>query len=661
MCDEGTSWGIKADAGHPEGWTTRVADMVRLACALALVTLGVAACSGDDVGPGPASITPGPSKTSVPGPSASTGHVDNPFAGAQLYVNEAWSAKALETAAEYQAKQPELAAAMEEVATQPTAVWLDRIAAIEGSEDAPGLKAHLDAALAQATSETPMVVTVVVYDLPGRDCFALASNGELPADSQGMSRYKNDYINPIASILADDAYADLRIVAIIEPDSLPNLVTNANTAACQTAAPYYKEGITYALDAFAPLDNVYTYLDAAHSGWLGWDNNAAGSVNLFSDVVRGTKAGFASIDGFAINTANYTPTEEPFLTDPNRQVGSGPVKQASFYEFNPLFDETDWAADLYRRAIAAGFPSHIGIVLDTSRNGWGGEGRPRAISTSTQLDTFVQESTIDGRTHRGAWCNQDGAGLGLRPQALPSGYPDAHLDAYLWIKPPGDSDGSSKEIANDEGKGFDKMCQPGFVTDRLGGKATGALADAPVSGHWFAAQFAQLVANAYPAVGEKNPPPRDEPNAGKPVADAGAGAGGPNDGQTGGHDGGQGGGQTGGQNGASGGEKPPTQTSGKGDCVASFALTNTWEGGFQVDVTVTASVPVDGWTVGFTLPSGVSIDQMWNGEASAKSGTIAVSDAGWNGQLAKGGTGAFGFTGKGQAPTDDVSLTCAAE
>lgn len=622
--------------------------MVRLVCTLALVTLALTACSGDDASPQPSSVASptAPSKTAVPGPA--TGHVDNPFAGAQLYVNESWSSKALATAEDTAAKDPELAQAMEEVATQPTAVWLDRIAAIEGTDDAPGLADHLDAALEQARGDVPMVVALVIYDLPGRDCFALASNGELPAESQGISRYKNDYINPIVEILKEPQYQGLRIAAIIEPDSLPNLVTNSNTEACQRSAPLYKEGITYALDAFEPLDNVYTYLDAGHSGWLGWDNNAAGSVNLFAEVVRGTKAGFDSLDGFAINTANYTPTEEPFLTDPNRQVGSGPVKQAGFYEFNPLLDETDWAADLYRRAIAAGFPSHIGIVLDTSRNGWGGDARPTAISNATQLDTFVVESKIDGRTHRGAWCNQDGAGLGLRPQALPSGYPDAHLDAYLWIKPPGDSDGSSTKIDNDEGKGFDQMCQPGFVTDRLGGHATNALPDAPVSGHWFAAQFAQLVANAYPAVGEKNPPARDEPNASKPVAES-DGSGGQNGGQNGGQ-----------QGGASAGPKPPTQTSAKGDCVASFAVTNTWQGGFQVDVTVTATVPLDGWTVGFTLPTGSSIDQIWNGDASAKSGHISVDDAGWNGELAKAGTGAFGFTGKGDAPTDDVSLTCSA-
>ncbi|WP_306455071.1 hypothetical protein, partial [Streptomyces albidoflavus] len=41
---------------------------------------------------------------------------------------------------------------------------------------------------------------------------ALASNGELGPTEIG--RYKSEYIDPIAELLADPAYADLRIVAL---------------------------------------------------------------------------------------------------------------------------------------------------------------------------------------------------------------------------------------------------------------------------------------------------------------------------------------------------------------------------------------------------------------------------------------------------------------
>ncbi|WP_035702796.1 glycoside hydrolase family 6 protein, partial [Glycomyces tenuis] len=91
-------------------------------------------------------------------------------------------------------------------------------------------------------------------------------------------------------------------------------------------------------------------------------------------------------------------------------------------------------------------------------NGWGGDYRPSGPSSSTDPATFVDESRIDQRIQKGNWCNQAGAGLGERPQASP----EAWIDAYVWIKPPGESDGASEEIPNDEGKGFDEMCDPDY-------------------------------------------------------------------------------------------------------------------------------------------------------------------------------------------------------
>jgi len=110
----------------------------------------------------------------------------------------------------------------------------------------------------------------------------------------------------------------------------------------------------------------------------------------------------------------------------------------------------------------------------------------------------VNSGRIDLRLHRGNWCNQSGAGLGVRPTASPA----AHFDAYVWVKPPGESDGASQQIPNDEGKGFDRMCDPTYHgSDQAnGGNLTGALPNSPLSGKWFQAQFEELVQNAYPPV-----------------------------------------------------------------------------------------------------------------------------------------------------------------
>ena len=123
--------------------------------------------------------------------------VDNPYAGAKVYVNPEWSANA--------AAEP----GGSRIANQPTGVWLDRTAAINGVNGGMGLRDHLDAALTQKGSDE-LVVQLVIYNLPGRDCSALASNGELGPTE--IDKYKTQYIDPIVAILADRKYAGLRIV-----------------------------------------------------------------------------------------------------------------------------------------------------------------------------------------------------------------------------------------------------------------------------------------------------------------------------------------------------------------------------------------------------------------------------------------------------------------
>ncbi|WP_402467459.1 glycoside hydrolase family 6 protein [Isoptericola aurantiacus] len=422
--------------------------------------------------------------------------VDNPFVGADQYVNPYWSGNVTDAAAE---AGGELGQKMLAVADTPTSVWMDRTSAIEGNVDGPGLRYHLDAALEQQQGDTPMVFNLVIYNLPGRDCYALASNGLLEPNAAGLAEYKDDYIDVIADMLAEPQYEDLRVVATIEPDSLPNLVTNISEPACQESAPYYREGTAYALDRLYEAGNVYSYIDAAHAGWLGWDSNAGPAVDVFKEVVTSTEHGYDTVAGFVTNTANSTPLEEPFLAD--EPFGSGgQVRQAEWFEWNRDFDELDWTEHLYSLAVTAGFPSDIGMLIDTSRNGWGGPDRPTTESTSTDLNTYVDESRVDRRTHRGAWCNPAGAGLGERPTVAPAGNPASHLDAYVWVKPPGESDGNSEEIPNDQGKSFDRMCDPTFNSPKLAGKLTGALGGAPLAGQWFQDQFEMLVTNAYPAI-----------------------------------------------------------------------------------------------------------------------------------------------------------------
>uniref|UniRef100_UPI001FE5203E glycoside hydrolase family 6 protein n=1 Tax=Nonomuraea rhizosphaerae TaxID=2665663 RepID=UPI001FE5203E len=415
-------------------------------------------------------------------------HVENPYAGATGYVNPNWRAKA--------AAEPGGSA----VANTSTAVWLDRIAAIAGSSSVMGLRAHLDEAVSQdaANGSAPLTIQFVIYDLPNRDCSALASNGELLISENGLNRYKTEYIDAIAAIIGESAYRNLRIVTIIEPDSLPNLVTNLSFAKCAEAnsTGAYVQGVQYALNKLHAMANVYTYVDAAHHAWLGWDSNFNPSVNIFYNTAAGTTAGVDSVDGFIVNTANTSATTEPYFTI-NTTVNGQTIRQSKWVDWNWYVDEASFATGLRNALIAKGFRQGLGMLIDTSRNGWGGSARPSGPSSSTVLDDFVNQSRVDRRIHAGNWCNQSGAGMGARPTAAPA----SGFDAYVWIKPPGESDGASTDIPNDEGKKFDRMCDPTYGGNSLNGNnPSGALANAPLSGQWFSAQFRQLLQNAYPPI-----------------------------------------------------------------------------------------------------------------------------------------------------------------
>jgi cellulose 1,4-beta-cellobiosidase len=422
-------------------------------------------------------------------------HVADPFTGAKPYLNPDYVKEVQAQAAADGNNAAEAA-----VANNQTAIWLDTIAAINGggTTGRTGLQQQLTNAAAQGTTATPSLVEIVIYDLPGRDCAALASNGEIPATSAGLTEYESQYIDPIASILSQFASSPIRVVAIIEPDSLPNVVTNQSKSACATATPYYETGITYALNKLHAIPNVYNYMDIAHSAWLGWPSNMSATPAVYNTVVKNTTAGYASIDGFISDTANYTPTQEPLLTNPTLSVGGQPVDSATFYQYNPTFDELTYDTQMYNTLVSAGFPSSKKFLIDTSRNGWGPT-HPTTITSASDVNTYVTDNKIDQRPFRGDWCNQNNAGIGARPADQPFGASSPIL-AFVWIKPPGESDGDYPTSTHSHG---DPHCDPsGTNTDGNGNTySTGSIPgyDVP-AGQWFAFEFQMLVKNAYPAL-----------------------------------------------------------------------------------------------------------------------------------------------------------------
>ncbi|MCK9794689.1 lytic polysaccharide monooxygenase [Isoptericola sp. 4D.3] len=75
-------------------------------------------------------------------------------------------------------------------------------------------------------------------------------------------------------------------------------------------------------------------------------------------------------------------------------------------------------------------------------------------------------------------------------------------------------------------------------------------------------------------------------------------------------------------------------------CTAEVSVTNAWSGGYQAEVTVTATEPLTGWSVEL---AGVEADQVWNGVLSGST----VSHVAWNGSLGAGASTTFGLIGSG--------------
>ncbi len=352
----------------------------------------------------------------------------NPFAGARLYVNPDYTA-ALRGLAR---RHPEAAPLIRKMEAFPTAIWESSI------EDTQSVTRHLDAARRQQlTGGVPVVTVFTVYDLPGRDCSAESSSGELSPDAAGEARYEHQFIDPIAA--AFRAHRDQRIAVVLEPDSLANLVTNLDRPRCAAAADIYKRGIADAISTLS-MPHVSIYLDAAHAGWLGWPKNLVRAVPLFKEVLQ-MAGGAHRVRGFALNVSSYDPVKVPETRprDPH-------------YAPN---DELSYADDLARGLEAAGVTGKK-FVIDTGRNG-----------------------RADIRTVAGSWCNVKGAGLGERPRAAPAPL----VDAYLYIKVPGESDGTSEPHA----ARFDPTCA-----------SDDAMPGAPQAGLMFDTYLIDLLRNAQP-------------------------------------------------------------------------------------------------------------------------------------------------------------------
>ncbi|AEV83906.1 hypothetical protein ACWT_2535 [Actinoplanes sp. SE50] len=96
-----------------------------------------------------------------------------------------------------------------------------------------------------------------------------------------------------------------------------------------------------------------------------------------------------------------------------------------------------------------------------------------------------------------------------------------------------------------------------------------------------------------------------------------------------------------------------------GGCAVTYRVVNSWPGGFQAEVTVTntGTTPTSGWRVGWTLPAGQSISQVWSGSLSVSGNAVTVVNATYNGMLDPGAAATFGLIASG-SPAITPAIAC---
>ncbi|TLD20754.1 hypothetical protein PspLS_08524 [Pyricularia sp. CBS 133598] len=349
----------------------------------------------------------------------------NVFSKYTLHPNSFYRAE-VEAAAEAISDSTLKAQALK-VADVGSFLWIDTISAISRIE--PGV------------SDQPCdhILGLVIYDLPGRDCAAKASNGELKVGE--LAKYKSQYIDPIAALLKK--YNNHAFALLIEPDSLPNLVTNSDVTACQQSAAGYRDGVAYALKTLN-LPNVVMYIDAGHGGWLGWNDNLKPGAE---ELAKAYKAAGSpkQFRGFATNVAGWNAWD----------LTPGEFSSASDAQWNKCQNEKIYVETFGPLLKNAGMPNHA--IVDVGRN------------------------AVQGlREEWGHWCNVNGAGFGVRPTTSTG---SSLTDALVWIKPGGESDGTSDTSATR----YDSFCG---MSD--------AYKPSPEAGQWNQDYFEMLLRNAKP-------------------------------------------------------------------------------------------------------------------------------------------------------------------
>ena len=348
--------------------------------------------------------------------------------GTELFVNDKSTTVEASRSLKGQAR-----ADAQYLAQFPTAHWLTKGSPKEVEKDARKV--------VHAADRVDEVPVLVAYNLPFRDCAQYSAGGATSTE---------EYTAWIDGLVR--GIGDREAVVILEPDGLGIIpwytTVDGNMEWCQpaeadaeTAAAERFEQLNYAVDALGALERTAVYLDGTHSAWLG-----VGDITH-----RLLEAGVQDADGFFLNASNYQYTANleqygtwissclAYVTEVkpgafgdcgNQYWSGGPANGWTGVALSAYGEWSDTATDPTLNTagvnsrydlILGDVEPTTGFVIDTSRNGQG-PWNPAGTDFPSPED----------------WCNPPLRGLG---QVATTQTGSELVDAYLWIKVPGESDG----------------------------------------------------------------------------------------------------------------------------------------------------------------------------------------------------------------------------
>jgi endoglucanase len=450
---------------------SRRAHAVRLASAAAVTSISLAALSFAAIpSAGASTIAPAASAVARGFGPGTRFFIPLPSAGAPQQILQLAESGDLRDAA--------LITEMEAI---PRAVWFTS-----------GTPAQVQQQVQQTMIEAAIegaVPVLVAYDVPGRDCAQYSAGGALnEADYEA-------WISAFAQGIGNG-----KAIVILEPDALGNMPSDCGLSS--SVYPFTDSEriaeLQYAVTALEGQPGTSVYLDGTHSAW-----QSVGTITQ-----RLLEANVQDAQGFFVNVSNYQPTPEltdygtwisdciAMVTDPSNTYYNNSAGCASQYypatqsDFSTWDLTTQWYAQNMGNAVAT---THF--VIDTSRNGDG----PNNMQGYAAAP-YDQPSSVISTLSSGNWCNPPDSGLGIRPTAN-TGVP--LLDAYLWVKTPGQSDGQCDSAGGVRAWDYSDYAQPSWPTTASAQALFDPLwgIDDPAAGDWFgqqALQLAQLASPGFP-------------------------------------------------------------------------------------------------------------------------------------------------------------------